>query len=164
MKSRAAAAGLSITIPQVGREVKSTHGSSSADTFDRPEHPQRRSRSDNDLVSARNVTVTQSPAEQLRRKHEAEAGRQNANGGSFQPRTPPTGPRNTYASLFRESHGKSSTRLLANSVSPTPGPASQPLRGFPNFSHTNASTRNMPLGSGRLQNTNKLGWSNHVLR
>lgn len=48
-------------------------------------------------------------------------------------------------------------RTTADVSFQSPGPAPPPIRGFPNFPHASSTNRNLALGSGRLQNTNKLG-------
>lgn len=70
---------------------------------------------------------------------------------------PINGPHSTYAKIARDSHGKEKYVDTANVTHRLVGPAPPPLRGFPNFPQSNPSSRNIPLGSGRLQNTNKLG-------
>ena len=74
-------------------------------------------------------------------------------------RTPPTGPRSTYARIVKDGDGKGSRTAIADLPHRITGPAPPPLRGFPNFAQSNPPNRNLQLGSGRLQNTNKLGSS-----
>ncbi|KAI4183539.1 MAG: hypothetical protein L6R41_005339 [Letrouitia leprolyta] len=72
-------------------------------------------------------------------------------------RTPPTGPRSTYARIARGWRGQRDGGALTNEPHRLTGPTPQPLRGFPNFPQSNPPNRNLQLGSTRLQNTNKLG-------
>ncbi|KAL8754163.1 MAG: hypothetical protein Q9184_005200 [Pyrenodesmia sp. 2 TL-2023] len=69
----------------------------------------------------------------------------------------PTGPHLTYAGIVQDSHAKDKHVDTANLPHRFAGPAPPPLRGFPNYPQTNSSRQNLQLGSGRLQNTSKLG-------
>lgn len=72
-------------------------------------------------------------------------------------RAPPTDPSSTYARIVRVGNGEDERIDTADRLNRFAGPAPPPLRGFPNFPQSNPSRANLPLGSGRLQNTNKLG-------
>ncbi|KAL8966395.1 MAG: hypothetical protein Q9197_006005 [Variospora fuerteventurae] len=70
---------------------------------------------------------------------------------------PPTGPRSTYARVVKDSSEQLDRSKIADVLQRFAGPAPPPLRGFPAFPQPNPQRQNMQLGSGRLQNTNKLG-------
>ncbi|KAI4113547.1 MAG: hypothetical protein LQ338_008157 [Usnochroma carphineum] len=72
-------------------------------------------------------------------------------------KVPPTGPRSTYARIVQDGNGKDKRVDTADVPHRIAGPAPPQLRGFPNFPQSNPSRQNLQLGSGRLQNTNKLG-------
>ncbi|KAL8923042.1 MAG: hypothetical protein Q9208_004854 [Pyrenodesmia sp. 3 TL-2023] len=69
----------------------------------------------------------------------------------------PADPLVTYAGIVKDSHAKDKHVDTANLPHRFAGPAPPPLRGFPNYPQTNSSRQNLQLGSGRLQNSNKLG-------
>lgn len=68
-----------------------------------------------------------------------------------------TGSHSTYAGIVKDGHEKDKHVQTADLPHRFTGPAPPPLRGFPNFPQSNSSRQNLQLGSGRLQNTNKLG-------
>ncbi len=68
-----------------------------------------------------------------------------------------TSPHSTYAGIVKDGHEKDKHVPTADLPHRFTGPAPPPLRGFPNFPQSNSSRQNLQLGSGRLQNSNKLG-------
>lgn len=65
--------------------------------------------------------------------------------------------------ILSQGHVDAHAHQIADVCLRDTGPAPTP-RGFQAFGQPNPAARNLPLGSGRLQNTNKLGtWSPNIL-